>query len=241
MQKEEGGKSISEIVKEIIFSRPSILDCIKMDIVNFSTVADLIAPEVERQFGKKVNRDAIKMAVIRARDEIRKIEMSKLEDSIIKIIQESKLELKNEISLLTIDLTLARDKLSKIIEAIDKSRFIQITQGVSSVTIASDFDTFLELKKLFDEKEIKEEIPEQSAIIMISPKEIISTPGVVSFIVDSLYREGINITQIMSCYTDTILIVSRENALRAYAILENLILTFRKGSLREQAKIVHPR
>ncbi|MGC9085469.1 MAG: ACT domain-containing protein [Thermoproteota archaeon] len=232
MQKEEaGGKSVSEVVKNIIFSRPSILDCIKMDVINFSMVADLIAPEVEKEIGKKVNRDAIKMAVIRTREEVKKSESSKFEENIIKIIQNSKLELKNEISLITLDIHMAKEKLSKIVEVFDKSRFVQITQGVGSITITLDSDTYKEIKNYFDPKEIKEEISEQSAILLISPREIVSTPGVVSFIVDSLFREGINITQIVSCYTDTILIVSREDALRAYSVLEKLILKFRKNKI----------
>ena len=72
------------------------------------------------------------------------------------------------------------------------------------------------------------EIEDQSAIVIISPKQIIDVPGVIAYITDLLSSNGVNITQIISCYTDTLLIVDREDALKAYQILENKILSLRK-------------
>ncbi|RLE99359.1 MAG: hypothetical protein DRJ63_05670 [Thermoprotei archaeon] len=43
-----------------------------------------------------------------------------------------------------------------------------------------------------------------------------------------LAHHGVNITQFISCHTDTILIINRREALKAYTVLEKLILSARR-------------
>ena len=75
----------------------------------------------------------------------------------------------------------------------------------------------------------------QSAVVIVSPREIITTPGFVAYITSLLARHQINITQIESCHTDTVLILDQENALRAFQILEEA-LTLAKKALEHAYK-----
>jgi aspartokinase len=222
-------RSVASSVKEVVLYHPSLSDCLVMDLLNYSAAADYLKNEVEKSLRKKgVSSDAIKMALIRLREDIRKEPTVISETKVIDIIRKSKLELKNEIVVLTVGTDSFRDNMMEVVQAMDKSRFMQLTQGISSVTIALDSDLYERLKGIFERSDTKDVMLDQSAIIILSPGEIIETAGVISYIVSSLAKRGVNITQIMSCYTDTILIVDRKQALEAYSLLENSILGIRQ-------------
>ena len=52
---------------------------------------------------------------------------------------------------------------------------------------------------------------------------IISTPGCVSSFYDQLARKRVNVEDTVSCYTDTILVVSMKGASRAFESLTELV------------------
>ncbi len=222
-------RSVASSVKEVVSYHPSIHDCLVMDLLNYSSVADFLAPEVEITLRKKdVSPDAIKMALIRLKEDVREESAAISEKRITDIIKNSKLELKNEIVVLTVGTESFKENIMQVMHAVDRSRFMQLTQGVSSVTIALDSDLYDDLKEVFPKANVKDVVLDQSAIVMISSRDIIGTPGVISYIISSLARRGINITQIMSCHTDTVLIIDRKQALLAYSLLENTILGIRR-------------
>lgn len=222
-------RSVASSVKEVVSYHPSIRDCLVMDLLNYSSVADFLAPEVEITLRKKdVSSDAIKMALIRLREDLKEESRTISEKRITDIIKNSKLELKNEIVVLTVGTESFKENIMQVMQAVDRSRFMQLTQGVSSVTIALDSDLYDDLKEIFSRGNVKDVVHDQSAIVMISSRDIIGTPGVISYIISSLARRGINITQIMSCHTDTVLIIDRKQALLAYSLLENTILGIRR-------------
>ena len=95
--------SIAEATRRIIQSKPSLIDGIKQGVVNFSALAESINAEVTKLIGrkeKKIQIDAIKMALMRYSDEIKE-KWKILEKDVVKVIAESKLELKNELNVIT--------------------------------------------------------------------------------------------------------------------------------------------
>jgi len=57
---------------------------------------------------------------------------------------------------------------------------------------------------------------------------MVQVQGVVAYLTYLMAYSGeINITQIMSCYTDTIFVVDRINALKAYDLIEERIYFLR--------------
>ena len=70
---------------------------------------------------------------------------------------------------------------------------------------------------------VLEIISKQSVITLVSPRDIVKTPGVVAFITGYLSNRGVNITQVISSYVDTLIVLDSRNAARAYSMLHNLI------------------
>jgi predicted amino acid-binding ACT domain protein len=104
-----------------------------------------------------------------------------------------------------------------------KSRFIAVMQSITTATIVLDNDTADEFIKNIDSNDIIYVQRDQAAIVIVSPEDIMYTPGVIAYISNILAQNSINIIHIESCYTDTIIIVSRGDIQKAFDILMRYI------------------
>lgn len=216
---------ITEATRKALEKHPLYLDSLREGIVNHTELARRIYPEVCKKLGEKPLLDSVKMALIRIGRKLRE-DAEEIEKRIEEVISKSTLELKEDVAVVTVRMR-ALDDLLRAIKHV-RLRFVQITQGIETFTIAFDRRDYEEVKRLLREEDVISESPDQSAIILISPEEIVQTPGVISYVTSALSRNHVNITQIISCYTDTIFVVERNESLKAYGILKELIESFRK-------------
>jgi hypothetical protein len=204
-----------------------LIDGIKQGVINFSALAELIRERVLRLANRKsVQIEAIKMALMRYAEELK--ESRKLiEENISAILAQSVLELKNDVIVFTVHQFALLNKLDKLTKYMEGSRFFQLIQGTKTFTIAVHQNLLPSLIELIEEKNIVATNKDQSALILISPPEIIEVPGLVAYVTDLFATHNINITQFMSCHLDTIFIVKREDSVNAYKMLEERIMLFR--------------
>lgn len=219
--------SVAEATRRVIQIHPSLIDGIKQGVINFSALAELIRGRVLRLANRKsVQIEAIKMALMRYAEELK--ESRKLiEENISAILAQSVLELKNDVIVFTIHQFALLNKLDKLTKYMEGSRFFQLIQGTKTFTIAAHQNLLPSLIELVEEKNIIATNKDQSALILISPPEIIEVPGLVAYVTDLFATHNINITQFMSCHLDTIFIVKREDSVNAYQLLEERIMLFR--------------
>ncbi|MHA1784201.1 MAG: DUF7523 family protein [Candidatus Helarchaeota archaeon] len=227
--KNENEISVAEATRRIVKSHPSIIDCMKQGIINFSGLAELIKEDVTRLVSRtrKINLDAIKQALMRYAEEV-DAKWKSLEREIISVIANSKLELKNELVVITVRPIIFLSGGVHVSDLMKEAEFFQLIQGTNSFTIVIDNnfkDLVINLVKPVNIINVKEN---QSAMILKSPLEIIEVPGIVAYITDLFARNDINITNFMSCYTDTLFVIDRKESRRAYEILEDKILLLRK-------------
>ena len=158
------------------------------------------------------------MALIRFSDELSET-YECIEKKIADILCRSVLELKNDLAVVVLRPDAFIRLLPKLPGLMERARLIQITQGTDTFTVVLDLTLLRELRQAVGDRGIVELIDDQSCIILISPREITKTPGVISYITHLIASKGINITQIVSCHTDTIFIVNREDALKTYSTI----------------------
>jgi ACT domain len=219
--------SVAEATRRVIQIHPSLIDGIKQGVINFSALAELIRERVLRLANRKsVQIEAIKMALMRFAEELK--ESRKLiEENVSAILAKSVLELKNDVTVFTVHQFALLNKLDKLTKFMEGSRFFQLIQGTKTFTIAAHQNLLPSLIELIEEKNILATNKDQSALILISPPEIIEVPGLVAYVTDLFATHNINITQFMSCHLDTIFIIKREDSVNAYKILEERIMLFR--------------
>ncbi len=97
--------------------------------------------------------------------------------------------------------------------------FSLITSGSGATLIISEED-LQEVKKLIGRENIRSTARRLSAVILTSPPELKETPGFVAYISELLARNEVNITEFYSCYRDTVFVLEKKDALKAYALLE---------------------
>ncbi|RLG88670.1 MAG: hypothetical protein DRO18_00895 [Thermoprotei archaeon] len=221
-------RTLTSVVWNIITSRPSILTCLAKGLINYSALARDIVRDVEREVGVSgVNVNTIKVILIRLSNKLRS-NLRSIEDQILHILARSALRLETDLVVLTINREYIQPKIAALVQELRNARFLQVTQGINTYTIVLAKEIMNKALSIIGEKAPYELIDDQSAIILISPREILTTPGFVSYVTGLLAWSGINITQIISCHLDTILIVSTNDVMKAYTVLQSVITSARK-------------
>lgn len=199
--------STTEQTEKYIEEHPSIKDCLKNNIINYSKLSRKIATELKIE--KKTSMEAILIACRRYEAKLKN--KNTLEKNIINILQNSELEIKNKILVTVID---KKNYTSNFNEIEKKTRQNQdsfyFIEGTKVFTIITSEKYLQDLKKLFN-KNIKKISRNLALITLKHPTDMETTPGVVSFLYSIFAEHGINIVETMSCWTDTIFIISEED------------------------------
>ena len=88
-------KSVAQQVRETIQMHPSLMDALKMQIVNFSALARMLHKEIGEG-----SLEAVKAAIIRISEEL-KDDKNLQEDKVLKIMRESVVRLQDKIATIT--------------------------------------------------------------------------------------------------------------------------------------------
>ncbi len=220
--------SVAKAVKDIVLSRPAIKECLILDVINYSALARVILKELEKK-NIKTSTGAVKMALIRIGEDLKK-ERSFFEKKIKNVVAKTVIELQSDLTVITAERRAVLNNLEQLFKVMENARFFQLTQGVETFTLVLSSEEKEKVLKIIQPKAIVDLIEEQTAIVLISPEEIIETPGIIAIMTSTLSSSGVNITQIISCHKDTIFVLNRRDAPKAYQILEDMILKMRKTS-----------
>lgn len=209
--------SAAEITRKYIDRHPSIKDCISKDLINYSSLSRLIMKET----GVK-NEEAVLAA---SRRYAMKLAKTDAESAITSLFEDSRLELKTKICLVVaknewIVLKNLEEAMKKILA--DKST-LQMLQSTSAITVISEDKHLQTIMKAIGQDHIIKVRENLGEITVKSPARIEDTPGAFSYVMSMLSEQGINLLEAVSCYTDTIFIVSRDEMMRAFDILSACI------------------
>ncbi|MBU7024626.1 MAG: ACT domain-containing protein, partial [Theionarchaea archaeon] len=194
----------AELTEDYLKTHPSILDCLSYDIINYSKLARKIASELHIE--KKTSVKAILVACIRYAMKMDK--RKPLEKDILAILSKSELEIRNKIVIAITDKKIYTENLMTIAKEIERNAdtFYAI-EGTKAFTLIFSEKYLNEIERFLGKNIVK--ISENLAMITIkSPEAIENTPGVVSYLYSIFAENGININQTMSCWTDTIFVIS---------------------------------
>ena len=197
----------TELTEKYLSEHPSIKDCLQQGIINYSKLSRKIAKELVIE--KKTSIEAILIACRRYEAKIKKEKI--LEDKILEILKRSELEIKNKIIVCIIEKTRYLDKIIEIEKKVQKKAdtFYAI-EGSKVFTIITSEKYHNELDSIF-QKDIIKKSTNLAMITIKSPKELETTPGVNAFVYSKFREQGVNIIEQMSCWTDTIIVISEEN------------------------------
>ncbi|MFH1398863.1 MAG: ACT domain-containing protein [Candidatus Woesearchaeota archaeon] len=204
----------TELTWQYISEHPSIKDCLKKGVVNYSKLARMIAKELGIE--KKTNMEAI---LIACRRYALKLGEEIQEDAVVRILKGSELEIKNRIVVAVVDKQIYADNLIAIEKKIRaKADTFYAIEGTNSYTIIITEKYLDDLKQMF-KRSIMIVEKNQVMIIIKSHEAVETTPGFVAYLYSLFGEHGINIVQTMSCWTDTIVIIKEADLSKVMGFL----------------------
>jgi aspartokinase len=197
LDKNDGTKSVAQQVREAIRMRPSLLDSLKMGIVNYSALARMLQEEIGEG-----SIEAVKAAVIRIAEDLSK-EWKLQEEEVRGILKESKVRLQDKIAVLISPIKL---DIPYLVTAYLTDSYVYI---VDQTGLSNDIPKQVQIMNNL------------VALVLLSPDRVETTPGFVAFITQLLGGHDINIIEFISCFTNTIIVLDARDALKAFSLLQN--------------------
>jgi aspartokinase len=177
--------------------RPSLLDALKMKIVNYSALARMLQTEIGEG-----SLEAVKAAIIRVGDEI-EVERDLQEERVRSILRESVVRLQDKIAVIISPEEL---DIPYLVTAYLTDSYVYV---VNQTRLKNKLPNFVQVNSNL------------VALILISPQRVETTPGFVAFITSLLASREINIVEFISCSTNTVIVLDQADALNAFSLLQN--------------------
>ncbi|MFB6283880.1 MAG: ACT domain-containing protein [Halobacteria archaeon] len=203
--------SLAQECREAVSRHPYILDALREDIVNYRGLARKIKPEIEGEEEGSVDIEAVTTALRRFGEELQ--EGGREFEKVREVISESRVSLRGNVVSITA---------TEVGDVNPGEGFFHQVQGRDYTTLVVD-DKEVEKTKENVEGKVVEEVEDLTCLTVESPEEIAEVPGVLSHMVSRFMAEEINIVDITSCYTETIVVVEKRDAIKALETLENTI------------------
>ena len=205
------GPSLISAVRDEVNSDFSFQDAIARDYVNLSGLARVLRPKVAARMGKKV-KDVNEEGVISSLKRIRS-DYAPGSSQVASVVGNSVVNVRTGVSRLSVEKTrMTLQTVSTLFSSYHED-FMQV----------SDERLHKEVRKALATAEFLDEGEGRAAITVHSPKEIITTTGCISSFYDQLSRKHVNIEDTVSCYTDTMMVVTMKDAGKAFEALTELI------------------
>lgn len=198
-------KSLAQVVREILERKPYFKYGLETGVINYSALAKNLQDEVTETIGREVSQDAIAVSIRRYSENLKKTATSQ-QKALLKLLKSSQISMRNKIA----DITFKKGQLPEI-----DAEPIHTLSGTKADVLILDQE---DLNKVNTSKalEVRKNLVE---ISLVTNPEVEEIPGFVQYITGLLSENNINLVEVISCYTDKMLILEEKDAVRAYEIL----------------------
>lgn len=215
-------KTVASVVEQYLKTKPFLLSSLSEGIINLTSLARLIMPEIEIHLGKDIKQGAVVMALKRISEELD----FKISHKVTKVLQNIG-EITVRSSLTDYTFTTSQtllDNQAKLISEINKlkdvfytsSRGVNETNIVASSSVNDLVENALKSEKLLNKRE------NLSSISIKLPQDNVSTPGVYYYIFQSLAWEGIIIYEVISTTNEFTIIVDENQIDVAFKVIKDI-------------------
>lgn len=211
--------SITDALNEILEHYPFIEEGLSFGIINYSAFARTVQPQVEKRVMKKVQTNAITMALTRISKKLQRTKVTNLKTlPLSDITVRSNLE---EFTFLNSDSLL--DTQRQLFNQFENQQDIvcSLSHGVRETTFIVSTAIAGTVEKLFKNESLQAHINNLSAMTIKLPKETVYSPGAYYQILKLLAWRGINIIEVVSTYTELTIVFENRDIDRAFSVLKS--------------------
>ena len=212
--------SAQEIVEEIIKVSPFLEQGLSKGVINLSSLARIIKPQVSKLLLKEIKEGAIIMALKRLSDKLEK-KNSKL----LEVLQNlGDITVRSNIVEFTFNNSpTLTEKIPDLIHSKNKlqNAFLTFTEGVFETSIFASVSLEKDIENILKGESIKNKQKNLSSITILIPEEATFVPGVYYSILKVLAWEGINFVEVISSFTELTIFLEKDNVDKAFSTLKN--------------------
>lgn len=213
---------LSKIIDKLVNQSPFIQEAIAEGLINISSLARKLNPDIQRILGKEVSDSAIIMAIKRmppgANQKIElKIKnfMRELGDLIVRS-NLIKYTFKNYV-------VISQDQAKFLSQIKDISdNFYTVSRGVSETTIITNAQFAEKIDKMFQKDSLISELGNLSAITMKLPAINTEISGVYYYLLKKIAWEGINLAEVISTTNEFTVVVDTKIVSHTFTVLMDL-------------------
>lgn len=215
-------KTISSVVEQYIKSKPFLLNSITQGIINLTSLARIMMPEIEKDLGKNVKQGAVVMALNRLSEELDfriNYKISKVLRNIGEITVRSSL-----VDFAFIVSPTLLENQARLLAEInkDKDLFYTSSRGVNETNIIVSSSITSVVDEIFKNEKLTHKVGNLSSITVKLPSVNISIPGVFYYIFQSLAWEGVIVHEVISTTNEFTVIVHDNQIDIAFKVIKDL-------------------
>jgi len=211
--------TVPQAVEKIVKRSRYLTEALSKDLINASSLARYIQPEVEELVFKKVTLGSIIVAVKRLSNNYSStyppVTIFKVPPDLIIRSNLALIYIKN-----------SDQTLEKLLNIEEESLNIQkkalFTYGRVETTILTNRINLRMIQELMKGEEITKFFDNVSSITIHLPKDAVANSGIIYFFLKSLAWEDVNILDILSTETELTLVFSSEDIKTAFGIIQSL-------------------
>lgn len=215
-------KTIASTVSEYVKTKPYLASALSDGIINLTSLARKIHPDIEALMNKPVNQGAIIMSLKRVSDDARYTATKK----IIKVLKNlGDITVRSALVdygfLLSETLLLTQANLLKKIE-FKKDVFYTSSRGVAESNIVVSQNIVPLVDEFFQNEVCQSKVENLSSITIKLPTDNVKIPGIYYFLFQRLSWEGVNITEVISTSNEFTILMDEDQVDIAFKVIKDL-------------------
>ncbi len=216
-------KTIASTVATYVKTKPYLSPALSDGIINLTSLARQIKPEIEATLKRPVNRGAIVMSLKRVSDEAEFTTDSSKISSVLKNMGDITVRssLVDYNFLVSDTLLLNQANLLKELEH-KKEVFYTSSRGVSESNIIVSQNIASLVDDLFQEEICHSKMDNLSSITIKLPSDNVTIPGIYYFIFQRLSWEGVNVYEVISTSNEFTILIHEDEVNIAFEEIKNL-------------------
>jgi len=215
-------KTIAAVVEQYIKTKPYLSTAMTQGIINLTSLARQIQPEIEETLKKPARSGAIVMALKRISDNLEFLSTHKIV-KVLKGIGDITVRSNLIDFSFKISETLLNAQAQFLSEVNDNPNiFYTSSRGVTESNIIVSSNAAAQLENYFQSERLIEKTEDLSSISIKLPTENVTIPGIYYFIFQRLSWEGVNIYEVISTSNEFTIIVGEDQVNSAFKAIKEL-------------------
>ena len=215
-------KTIASVVEHYIKTKPYLSTAMSQGIINLTSLARQIQPEIEETLQKPARSGAIVMALKRISDNLEFLSTHKIV-KVLKGIGDITVRSSLVDYSFKISDSLLNAQAQFLAEVNDNPNvFYTSSRGVTESNIIVSSNAAAQLERCFEQEKLIEKTEELSSISIKLPTENVTIPGIYYFIFQRLSWEGVNIFEVISTSNEFTILVGEDQVNVAFKAIKEL-------------------